>query len=84
MSWSFFFVLAVIIFFLVAFVIPFGVILAYSGITRSKMRSNKEFLDFQIQKKREEYELDKNYQAQQRKDPVGPFGDNNGGTSKKQ
>jgi len=83
MSWSFFFVLAVIIFFLVAFVIPFGVILAYSGITRSKMRSNKEFLDFQIQKKREEYELDKKHQAQQQERDSGPFG-NNGGTSKKQ
>ena len=83
MSWIFFFVLAAILLFFVTFAIPFGVILAYSGITRSKVRTNKEFLDFQIQKKREEYELNKKHQPQQFR-AENPFDDNNGGTSKKQ
>jgi len=78
MSWSIFLLSVAIIFFLIAFVIPFGIIVAYSGISRNKAKINKDMLEFQIQKKREELEIDK----KQNKD--SNFGNINGGTSKKQ
>lgn len=83
MSWSFFLLLAAIFIFSVALVIPFGIIMTHSGIARNRNKYNKEMLDYQIQKKREELEIDrKKQQVQQREE--NPLNNMNGGTSKKQ